>query len=327
MAAQQTQHARRLIRDSAPFQPNRGWDMARTLTAFFICCILTAFANADATNTLAPSQTPDSPSPLITKHHQLKDELTRSAFGTPILLNSETGSTFSRGEVYALLETPFAALDETLSQPAQWCELAILHMNIKGCTYRENQVQLYVGPKHYQKPGQAHALQYQFEQLTNNGHHLHIKLTAPKGPYGTSNYFISLEAIPIDAQHSFIRFQYRYQFGFFANLAIRAYLATFGRKKVGFTITGTDDKGEPIYIRGPQGIIERNVMRYIFAIQAVLETRKSPVEYRHTKQLVRWYALIQEHPRQLLELTREEYLSNKQREHSNQAEMQKALLQ
>lgn len=326
MAAQQTQYARRLIRDLAPLQPNRGGRIARMLTTFVVCCSLAGFANADATNTPAPSETPSSPL-LIAKYQQLKNELEQSAFGSPILLNSETGSTYARGEVYALLESPFAALDETLSQPAQWCELAILHMNTKGCTYREHQVQLFVGPKRYQTPKQAYALQYQFEQLTNNGHHLHIKLTAPKGPFGTSNYFISLEAIPIDAQHSFIHFQYRYQFGFFANLAIKTYLSTLGRKKVGFTITGTDDKGEPIYIRGPQGIIERNVMRYIFAIQSVLESRKSPVEYRNTTQLVRWYALIQEHPRQLLELTREEYLSNKQREHSNQVEMQKALLQ
>ena len=67
-------------------------------------------------------------------------------------------------------------------------------------------------------------------------------------------------------------------------------------------------------------------MRYIYAIQSVLDARKSPIEHRHTAQQMRWYAYIQEHPRQLVELSREKYMSNKQRERSNQLEAQKALL-
>jgi hypothetical protein len=291
----------------------------RILSVFAICCAVTGPAKAEN----ASAQTP--PPALVAKYHQLKDQLAHSVFGSPILLNSTTADNLARGEVYALLEAPFAALSETLSQPAQWCELAILHINIKTCLYRADQVQFFVGRKHYQTPDEAFALQYHFAQLANDNTYLNIKLNAPDGPLGTSDYLINLEAIPIDAQHSFIRFEYRYRFGFMANIAMQTYLNTLGRNKVGFTIIGTDKNADPIFIKGLQGVIERNVMRYIFAIQSVLEARKSAVEYRHTAQLVRWYAHIQEHPKQLVELAREEYMHNKQRERSNQLEMQKAL--
>jgi hypothetical protein len=298
----------------------------RTLRPFFICwCFIGAAfistASADVSDTPAPL------SPLASKYQELKHELTQSIFGEPILLNSETGDNYVKGEVYALLETPFKALNETLSQPAQWCDLAILHQNIKTCVYGKNetginQLQFYVGRKHYQEPLDAYPLAYRFEQLSNNNHHLNIKLTAPSGPLGTSNYLISLEAVPIDEQHSFIHFQYRYEFGFLADLAMSTYLATLGRKKVGFTVIGTYVNGEHIYIKGLHGVIERNVMRYIFAIQSVLDARKSPEEFRQKERLVSWYAHISKHPKQLVGLTRKEYLYDKEREIKNQEELQ-----
>jgi hypothetical protein len=324
MVTQQTQPAGRLIQNSAKRQP--GGRIMRSLTAFVVCCTLASVANATNSPTDTPSQTVTATSPLVAKFHELKDQLAQSLFGSPILLNSETDKAHAQGEVYALLDAPFAAIEETLSQPAQWCELAILHVNIKTCTYHKDQLNFFVGRKYYQTPSQAYVLQYHFKKRATDDHQLNITLTAPDGPFGTSHYLIQLEAIPADAQHSFIHFQYRYQFGFAARIAMQTYLATFGRDKVGFTQTGTNDNGEPTYIQGLQGVIERNVMRYIFAIESVLEARKFPAEYRHTEQLVRWYTHIQKYPQQLVELTREEYMDNKQRERSNQLEAQKALL-
>lgn len=296
-----------------------------TILLCAICYSLSVHAATDLTTVSASSATRPTATPLFNKYQQLKDELAKSIFGEPILLNSETGSDYAQGEVYALLETPFNALRQTLSNPAQWCELAILHVNIKTCIHEDKQVTFFVGRKHYQTPDDAFALRYRFEQLANDAKHLNIKLSAAKGAFGTSNYLITLEAIAIDEQHSFIRFQYRYQFGFMASMAMNTYLATLGRNKVGFTVIDTNEQGEPIYIKGLQGVIERNVMRYIFAIQSVLGARKSPTEYYRTAEMVRWYAHIQKYPRQLVELTREEYMDNKKRELKNQLEMQKAL--
>jgi len=286
---------------------------------------LATTALAESINTSTASQAATTSAELFDKYQQIKDQLANSIFGEPILLHSKTGSDYAQGEVYVLLASPFSALRSSLSQTSKWCELTILHVNIKTCTYQHNALQLYVGRKHYETPDQAFPLQYRFESPTNSKQQLHVKLTAPEGPFGTSDYLISLNAIPIDAQHSFVHFKYRYQFGFVAKMAMQTYLATLGSNKIGFTILGADENGEAIYVKGLQGVIERNVMRYIFAIQTLLENQTADGEDRYLAQLLRWHTYIQQHPRQLLELSNEEYVSNKQRERKNQRLAQEEL--
>jgi hypothetical protein len=322
MATQQTQHAGRLIFELPP--------SLHTVAVFFLCFGFAGFATAALPEEPDQCTSTDGPgplSPLVKKYKELELELSQSIFGEPIVLNSDVGEDYAQGEVYVLLNTPFLALDEMLSQPAQWCELAILHQNIKTCAYGKNEtgedfIQLFVGRKHYQEPSSAFSALYKFTLDEKDRFTLNVNLSAPKGPLGTYNYNINLEAISIDEQHSFVHFQYRYQYGFFADVAMSTYLATLGRNKVGFTVTGENENGEPIYIKGLQGVVERNVMRYIFAIQSVLEARESPEEFRQTAELMRWYAHISNHPKQLVGLTREEYLDNKKREIENQKEMQ-----
>ncbi len=302
--------------------------MLRTLCIFVVYFSLSAHslvATAETTTQPVATQAA-SPSSLFSRYQQLKPALANSIFGSPIVLKSKIGNNIAQGDVFAVLDTPFISLRNTLAQPSQWCELAILHINIKTCLYDKNDVQFFVGRNHYEPPEDAFLLQYQFKLLTDNEQQLNVKLSAAEGPIGTSNYQLQLQAIPIDAQHSFLRFRYRYQFGFLAKLAMQTYLATLGHNKVGFTITGTDDQGRATYIKGLQGIIERNVMRYLFAIQSVLEANKSTMEYRQTAAMVRWYAHIQKHPRQLVEFSREEYMRDKKRELNNQREMQKAFI-
>ncbi len=335
MARQQTQHAELtnsrffLSLFSSRYIPV---GILRTLSVFVFCVLgFVGFATAALPEEPDQRTATDGPapnSPLIKKYKELEPKLKKSVFGEPIVLSSDTGKDYAQGEVYVLLNTPFFELDKMLSQPAQWCELAILHQNIKTCTYSKNetgkdQLKLYVGRKHYQEPSSAFAVTYQFTVDEKDPHTLNVNLSAPKGPLGTHDYLINLEAISIDDQHSFVHFTYRYQYGFWADLAMRAYLATIGLKKVGFTVTGENGNGEPVYIKGLQGVVERNVMRYIFAIQSVLDSKKSPEEYRQTAQLTRWYAYISKHPKQLVGLTREEYLDNKKREIKNQKALQK----
>ena len=331
MATQQTQFAQQLTCYSA--KPR----LYIYRSIFFALCLYIFLQSGFAFSALSedPDQCTASDAPtsfLSLQYQKLEHELTQNVFGEPMILSSEVGDNYAQGEVYVLLNTPFIELDAMLSQPAKWCELAILHQNIKTCTHGKNetgedQVQLYVGRKHYQEPSNAFPAKYLFEVDNKGRFSLDVKLSASKGPLGTYNYLIDLEAIPIDDQHSFVRFQYRYQYGFWADVAMKTYLATLGRNKVGFTSTGKDENGEPVYIKGLQGVVERNVMRYIFAIQSVLEASKSPEESRQIAQLMRWYAHISKHPKQLVSLTREEYLDNKKREVENQKAAQKSGVQ
>lgn len=262
---------------------------------------------------------------LLAKYEQHQAELQQSTFGAPILLNAKIGKKQAQGEVYALLDTPFEKLSGLLSQPTHWCDVVILHINIKACTFAGDQVHVYVGRKHYQTPARAFPLQYRFQATADSGDYLSVRLDAPKGPMGTSDYLITLEAIPLDAQRSFIRFQYQYRFGMMARLAMNTYMATLGQGKVGFTVTSTDAEGKPVHVEGLQGVVERNVMRYVIAIQSVLDNGAAANKQLNHVQFDQWYETTLKYPRQLAELNREEYLANKQRELGNQIMMQQDL--
>jgi hypothetical protein len=341
MAAQQTQHARRLIRSflhsnhsfGFSFFGERRWRrqwavFGRVFKIVLIMSFLGSLSVAQAapiTGAIAESVMADPTSATLqVKYLQLNNKLEHSVFGEPLVLDSKTTDGDTRGEVYTVLNAPFAQLKDTLSDPKHWCQLTILHVNIKACTYHDgDRIKLYVGRKFYQTPSQAYPIEYRFQAMANNDHHLNVKLTAPSGPFGTSDYLLQLEAIPLDEQHSFMHLEYRYHFGFTARLAMQTYLLTLGRNKVGFTVTGVDDNGAPEYVQGLQGVVERNVMRYLYAIQSVLEASKSKPEYQQTARLVRWFAHINKFPKQLYPFSREEYLKEKHKEIKNQAALQK----
>ena len=327
MAAQQTQYAGRLIRDFLPYRPYRNFlvplQCERLLRALTTClvCVLIGLSLSLTLCLLLTSKAYANPL-LLDQYQQLKPELSDSIFGKPILLNSETGENYVRGEAYAVLDAPIDAMDELLSKTVSWCELGILHVNVKSCVYDNEQVLFYVGCKHYQEPSDAHPVLYRFKQLAEPGQHLNVKLTALGGPFGTYDYQMRLKAVPINEQQSFIHYQYSYRFGLLAELALKTYLATLGRHKVGFTITGIDPRGEPVYIKGQQGVIERNIMRYIFAIQSLMEARNLSEKDRQQQRIKNWFDHIAEFPRQLVELKRSKYYENKRREIENQTLLQ-----
>lgn len=259
-----------------------------------------------------------------------REKLAHNAFQAPINLVSEVTDNLARGEVYAVMTTPFATLRRIMSDPADWCELVILHVNVKACTYSAEpdvQLRFYIGHKEYETPDQAFALQYRFHIMQTTPEELSVTLFALEGPFGTSGYHMKLEAIPLDAGHSFLHFSYDYNYNWVSRLALEAYLATLGRNKVGFTVTGRDDKQDPIHIKGIQGIVERNSMRYFLAIQATLDSVNSSPQENMKARFKRWYELIQRYPRQLVDYTREEYLERKQKELANQRELQRQLAQ
>jgi hypothetical protein len=99
-----------------------------------------------------------------------------------------------------------------------------------------------------------------------------------------------------------------------ARLATKAYLATAGRNKVGFTITGQDADGKPVYINGVRGMIERNAMRYYLAVEAYLASLSAPPAEQQEKRLQAWYAATERCPAQLHEMERDDYLAMKRRE-------------
>lgn len=253
-------------------------------------------------------------------------ELKNNPFGIPVTIQSSDQNHVMLGTVYGVVEQPFLSVKQALVSPQAWCEIVPLHLNIKACTDERVdgycQLTFYSGRKFYEKPEDVTQLPYRFDIVHAGANYFQTTLIANKGPMGTSDYRIVVEAIPIDVDKTFLHFSYTYHYNFLTSLGMKTYLATLGRNKVGFSITGTDANGKPVYVKGIRGVIERNTIRYYFAIQSFLETLTLAQDHRLNARLNKWYALTERFPRQLHELDKDDYLRYKQHEQADQVQLQ-----
>ena len=249
--------------------------------------------------------------------------------GVPLLVTSIEEGDRMHGEVHALLAQPFDRLACAAEQAARVvCVRAACTSTSRAAPHEQvagrDWVTFYSGRKGYESASDAYPLRLAFSLAAADAAHLQIDLSAASGPMGTGDYRISLSAIPT-AQGSFVRFSYAYRSSALSRMAARTYLATLGRDKVGFTTVGTGGDGTPQYVAGQRGIVERNAVRYYLAIQAYLEGQALPPEQRFEQALQRWFVLSERWPRQLHELDRDEYVSNKRRERAEQLKLQQAI--
>lgn len=265
---------------------------------------------------------------LLNKYQSLVPQLTDNAFGVPIIIEANGENGRMQGNVYGVLEQPYAAASQSLTLAKNWCDITPLHFNVKACTWQRLNgdflLTLYSGRKFYEKPDSLDVFTYRFRNNCSTTDYCKITLTAEDGPIDTSDYLFQIELIPLDGK-TFMHFHYSYDYGFFTRTAMASYFATLGAGKVGFTITGEDENGKPEYATGVEGVMERNAMRYYLALQAYLESLHDPGELRFEKRLQRWYDLTDRYRRQLYEMDRDEYLSNKRREYDDQKRLQQAL--
>jgi len=95
---------------------------------------------------------------------------------------------------------------------------------------------------------------------------------------------------------------------------IQTYLTTIGRNKVGFSITGRNAEGKPVYIGGVLGLLERNTMRYYLAIDAYLVAYSLPPAEQFERRIQEWYASTERYAAQLHEMEQNAYLEMKRKE-------------
>lgn len=232
--------------------------------------------------------------------------LAKNDFGRPIVLESSDKDRRVRGEVLARLDQPLPALRAALEDPQRWCEIMLLTPSITQCVAQPGspaQLQVRLGRRFDQAPKDGVKAQFAFHpRPSSNDHYSHVELTADKGPLGTTDYRIEVEAMALDDKRSVLRMAYSYAYGLKASLATKAYLATKGGDKVGFThVDGANDKSA--LIGGMRGSVERNAMRYYLAIEAhVAESRdrETPAQ-RLNASLDHWLEAIAKYPRQIAE--------------------------
>ncbi|GAB4272028.1 MAG: hypothetical protein Kow0092_27010 [Deferrisomatales bacterium] len=250
----------------------------------------------------------------------------RSPLGIPLAVHADPDGEVLAAEAEGWMEAPFAELAQALSRPSDWCEFVPLNPNVKACTCwaprgEGSLLRVFVGRKVYQDPERVYRLEYAFQVARREAGYLRVVLTAPRGPLGTSDYRLELEAMPAGAG-SFMRFRSSHRSSRWSRAATGLYLATLGRNKVGFTVAGQDPSGRPVYVRGVQGILERNVVRYYLALGVYLAARRLPPEERFEACLRGWFEAAERYPRQLRELSEQEYLDAKRRERRRQQELQ-----
>lgn len=264
---------------------------------------------------LAPLVAAQDAATLQARHAALREQLASNPFQRPLHIASQVGDGSLQGDIHARFEQPFAVLAAALQEIGHWCDILILHPNVKGCRVRPGGLlELNLGRKFEQPLDDTQPFAFRFRVLSARPDYLQLALDADSGPLGTSDHRMRVELAPLDAGRSFLHLSYTHAYGLRARLAMQGYLMTLGRDKVGFSRIGRNDAGQPIHVGGMRGVVERNVMRYYLAIEAYLDALPAPAGEQAERRLQLWHAGVSRYPRQLQEPEREVYLEMKRRE-------------
>jgi hypothetical protein len=287
-----------------------------------ICLVVAWLALFAATPVFADTTNANSAASLQARYASLRDQLSHNQFQRPIYLDSSEGSGDLKGDIYALIDYPFATVDAALKEANPWCDVLILHVNIKYCRVSQGKsgsvLTAYIGRKYDEPLASAHRVDFVHRIGARNPDYLQVLLSADSGPFSTKNYRIMFEAIPLQPGQTFVHLTYSYTYGMMAKLAMQAYLSTVGSDKVGFTVLNKTAEGKAVHVRGVRGVVERNTMRYYLAIDAYLGASAMPPAQQLEKRLRDWFALTELYPLQLHELEQKEYFAMKQSEYRRQ---------
>lgn len=245
-------------------------------------------------------------------------------FGLPLYrVSTETADRID-GEVYARIDHPYEQVRAALVNRERWCEILILHPNVKYCraarTLAGDALFVGIGRKTWQELRDVFFVRFVFRDAGSTAGHMRIDLRAPSGPLSTRDYRLAVEAAPLDRGASVLRLSYGHSFGMMGRLAMQSYLATIGRGRVGFSVVGRGADGQPVYVGGVRGVVERNAMRYFLAIGAHLAISANLAAGSNDGRrplhasLSVWFEASERYALQLHELERAEHLDMKVRE-------------
>ncbi|MDB5989117.1 MAG: putative signal peptide protein [Herbaspirillum sp.] len=284
-----------------------------------LCWAAAAFALA--ITALAPTASAQNTSTALrNKYTELGAQLKNNQFRRPLYLESSESPDALKGDIYAVIDYPFATVNTALNNPAHWCDVLILHFNIKYCKPDNDSatpdLSVNLGKKDPQDLKDTYHVDFKYRNEISTADYFSVILSAAQGPLNTSNYHIHLETVAIDAAHSFLHLTYSYSYGFAGKIAMNTYLATTGRNKIGFTrVPGGGTSG---YVSGVRGIVERNTMRYYLAIEAYLSAMTAAPSEQFEKRIQTWFSTTELYPQQLHELDRSAYLDMKRIEYQRQ---------
>ena len=257
---------------------------------------------------------------LLGQHKALNKELLNNQFKRPLVLYSTESPESLKGEIYAVLDYPFKKVNSAINNPNHWCDALILHINVKYCRAENSNagtvLNINLGKKYDQPLIETYQAKFNYESISSAADYFSIEMKAADGPLGTKDYRIWVEATPLNNNQTFLHFTYAYSFGLSGRLAMKGYLATIGKDKIGFSILSTQN-GKPEYVQGVRGVVERNTMRYYLAIDAYLAAANAANNTENAqleRRLENWFDSTERYALQLHEVEKIDYLSMKRSE-------------
>ena len=266
---------------------------------------------------------------LIDKYHKIEKELEKSSLTIPFYVESSVSKNASHVDIYGTIKYPFDIVKNELQLPTNWCDIVLLHSNVRASTYKKvNDIWLLTlyNVKKFQDPlKDAYQMNFEYRVIAQRIGFFAISLAAREGIFSTKDHQFRLEAIPLDEERTFIHLRYSYRYSRLGYFLMKSYFSIFGGGKIGFSVIGTDSDGNPVYVGGLRGAVESNVLRYYLTILAYMDTLKIPVEQRFEKRMSQWYDLTARYKRQLFEMEKEEFLTYKRQDQESQLILQGAL--
>jgi hypothetical protein len=309
------QRHKSLIQTMNPRRSTRTWLRIAGFLLASTVCAMSALAEAALMDS-------DPAASLRERYAALSERLEQSPLQPGLYLESVESSRALRGDIYAVVDYPFATASAALTGPQNWCEALILHLNVKYCrasTAGERTVlAVAVGKKIDQPLSETYRFEFAYNLMSLQAGYQKVDLGARRGPLGTRNNHIVLEMIELEGEQTLLHIQYAYTYGLTARIAMRAYLATSGHGKVGFTKVGSENDEPPHYVGGVRGALERNVMRYYLAIEAHLGALAAQAPQGFEDSLERWFAATERYALQLHEVDHDAYIAMKRREYLRQ---------
>ena len=239
------------------------------------------------------------PESLLDKYHEIGKELEKNSGPVPFHVESSVNKNAAHADIYGTIKHPFEMVQNELLVPTNWCDILLPHLNVRACTYKKVNdtwlLNVYNVDKFSEPLEDAYQMKFVYRVSELQPVYFDIALTAHEGPSHTKDHQFGFEKMPLEKNITFIHL--RYSFGY---SALGYFLMKiFGGTKIGFSITGTDSAGNPVYVGGLRGSVERDVVCYYLAILAYLETLKAPSDQRFGRRISQWYDLMARFKKQL----------------------------
>ncbi len=276
----------------------------------------------------AQSADPD-PGGMQRLYQSMRPRMAQSPFRRALVLDSSEAPGPTSGDIYAVMDVALERLALVNRDPVRWCEILLLLSNSKNCAVSTSDgaptLLLRMGTKGPQALASTTPLDFRFSSSAAQAPVVETLLNATTGPMGTKDGTLSLRAIALGADKSFIHLHYSYRSSLAGRMATEVYLQTLGRGKVGFSAeqAAPGEAGQPVagaLVGGVRGIIERNTMRYFLGLRCALQFASNEVPgQRFGLMAPCWYDETERYALQLHEMPRQDYLDMKREEYAREA--------